>query len=292
VTRPNEPPRLSALIVNFHTYGEIAACLGSLAAALDPARDEILVVDHGSDPAALGALAARFPAVRWLPTAQNPGFGAGINRAARAASGQRLLVLNPDATISSNLPAQLAATLDSAPDIAIVGPLVRTGDGRLEASARRFPGWSTVFGGRSTWLTRVWPGNPFSRRNLLTGPEVTAPVDVDWVSGACLLVRRDVFEALGGFDEQFFMYWEDADLCRRARAAGRRVVYEPRATVTHLGGRASRQRSRASAAAFHQSVFRYYMKHGGALRHLGAPIVYVALRARLAWVQARTTSGG
>jgi len=148
-----------------------------------------------------------------------------------------------------------------------------------------------VFGGRSAWLTRAWPGNPVSRRNLLTGPEVTEPLDVDWLSGACMAIRREVFDQLAGFDEQFFMYWEDADLCKRAREAGWRVVYDPRVSVRHLGSRSSNKRPIASTIAFHRSVLRYYLKHGGPARVVGAPFVYLALQARLAFTVARATLG-
>lgn len=283
------PVRLSALIVNYRAYDELDACLTSLARALDLSRDEIIVVDHDTDPARRADIAERFPHVRLVPTDANPGFGAGMNAAAARATGQVLLVLNPDAEASAGLGHHLVTWFDTEPSVGMVGPLVRTGDGVIDASARRFPGWSTVFGGRSGWLTHVWPGNPLTRRNLLTGPEVTGPTDVDWIAGACMAIRRDVFELLGGFDEQFFMYWEDADLCKRAHEAGWRVVYDPRVSVRHLGARSSQKRPVASTIAFHRSVLRYYLKHGGPGRVIGAPLVYLALQARLAFTVARAT---
>ncbi len=248
---------------------------------MDRARDEILVVDHAPESAALGAIRTRFPHARILEAEENRGFGAGMNAAARLARGEYLLLLNPDTIVASDLVDTLAGWLDAHAAVGIVGPLVRTADGRIEPSARRFPGWSTVFGGRRSWLTRLWPGNPAARRNLLTGPTVADPIDVDWVSGACLMMRRDVYTTLGGFDEGFFMYWEDADLCLRARRGGWRVSYHPGASVTHLGARASAQRSREAAIAFHQSVYRYYLKHGGRGRRLLAPFVFAALKLRL-----------
>jgi GT2 family glycosyltransferase len=283
------PARLSALIVNYRSYDELEASLSSLTRGLDLSRDEIIVVDHDSDPVRCGEIAERFPHARLLATATNPGFGAGVNVAAAQSTGRVLLVLNPDAEATPGLGSALATWFDTEPSVGIVGPLVRTADGVVDASARRFPGWSTVFGGRSTWLTRVWPGNPISRRNLLTGPDVTEPRDVDWISGACMAIRREVFDLLHGFDEQFFMYWEDADLCKRAHEAGWRVVYEPRVSVRHLGARSSRKRAVASTIAFHRSVLRYYLKHGGPGRVIGAPVVYLALQARLAFTVARAT---
>jgi GT2 family glycosyltransferase len=271
---------MSAVIVGYRSYAEVDDCLGALAAA-DPSI-EAVVVDHASDAAALEALRARHPGVTFLPTSDNPGFGAGMNRGVARASGALLLLLNPDVRVDPQAPGRLADWLDAHPRSAVVGPRVRTADGRLEASARRFPSWSTVLGGRSTWLSRVWPGNPLTRRNLLVDPARVAPADVDWVSGACMLVRREAFEAVGGFDERFFLYWEDADLCRRLADHGWTVSYEPGAVVTHAGGRSSAHRPVASAVAFHASAFRYFWTHGSPARRLLAPLVGLALAARLA----------
>src|SRR5262249_38349000 len=153
--------------------------------------------------------------------AGNDGFGAGINRAAQEAKhAVRLFVLNPDTVLEGPILETLDRLMVDDPKIGVIAPLVRETDGSIQPSARAFPGWSTVLGGRSTWLTRALPSNPLSARNLLTGPHVKTPAAVDWVSGACMFIRRQAFDAVGGFDARFFMYWEDADLCRRLRAAG------------------------------------------------------------------------
>jgi len=273
------PPRVSVLIVNFRTYDETDRCLESLRSA--SFATECIVVDHGSDEPALARLRRVHPDVRFVATAGNPGFGAGVNRAAALTRGDLLLVLNPDTIVDCDVIPRLSAWMDSHARTGIVAPLIATADGAIEASARAFPGWSTVLGGRSTWLSRAWPSNPLSRRNLLTGSEVREPIDVDWVSGACMLIRRDAFDAVGGFDEGFFLYWEDADLCRRLGIAGWRVTYYPGCRVTHRGGRSSRHRAIGSAIAFHRSVFRYYLKHGGRWRFVFAPVVFAALQMRL-----------
>ena len=279
------PPRVSALIVNYRSYEETDRCLESLRAS--PFAAECIVVDHGSDGPALARLRRAHPDVQFVATDRNPGFGAGINQAATLAEGDLLLVLNPDTIVASDVVPRLSAWMDSHPRTGIVAPLIATSDGAIEASARAFPGWSTVFGGRSTWLSRAWPSNPLSRRNLLTGPELREPIDVDWVSGACMLIRREAFEAVGGFDEAFFLYWEDADLCRRLGIAGWRVTYYPGCRDTHRGGRSSRHRAIGSAIAFHRSVFRYYLKHGGRWRFVFAPAVFAALQVRLGLEMAR-----
>ena len=271
---------ISILIVSYRAYAELDACLASLAPWVGPSI-EVFVVDHQSDPVAAARLAAAYPWARVRPTPENPGFAAGVNRAAREATGQFLLWLNPDSVATEDVARPLAAWLDRNPAVGIVGALVRDQDGSIQASARRFPGVSTLLGGRSTWLTRVWPGNPWSRVNLLTGPGVTTPRQVDWVSGACLMTRREVVDALGGLDEGFFLYWEDADFCRRARDSGWETWYHPGVQVTHLAGRSSRTAHWASRVAFHDSVYRYFRKHAGPAARVFTPVVWLGIRARL-----------
>lgn len=280
LTPPCGPSPVSAIIVNYRSYAEVDECLRALHASAP--RLEAIVVDHASDTAALDALRVRHPQVGFVATDANPGFGAGMNRGAARAAGRLLLLLNPDTRVEADTPHLLAEWLARHPRCAVVGPQVRTGDGQLEASARRFPSWSTVLGGRSTWLSRVWPRNPWSRRNLLADPARLEPREVDWVSGACMMVRREAFEAVGGFDERFFLYWEDADLCRRLANAGWSVSYHPGCRVTHLGARSSTQRPRATIVAFHRSAYRYFWKHGSTARRLLAPVVGIALAARMA----------
>lgn len=274
-------PIVAALIVNYRTYDDLGRCLSALD-RYEPSA-AIVVVDYESHPGGVAEVQQRWPRVRIVPSAANEGFGAGVNRAAREApQATRLLVLNPDTVLESPVVDTLDALFNEHARAAVVAPLVRETDGGIQASARRFPGLSTVFGGRSTWLTRALPGNPLSARNLLTGPDVREPIVVDWVSGACMLIRREAFDAVGGFDERFFLYWEDADLCRRLQRAGWTTMYHPGAAVRHAAGRASRQRPIEAARAFHGSVFRYYLKHGGWLAWLAAPIVWTVLQVRLA----------
>lgn len=278
----------AAIIVNYHAYEELDRCLTALE-RFEPGVD-LVVVDHDARQDAVTALRARHPRATILPNAGNPGFGAGINRGARETAADRLLFINPDAMVEQPVVAALDAILREQADVAVVGPLVRESDGSIQASARRFPGYSTVFGGRTTWLTRLLPGNRLTMRNLLTGPHVRDPIVVDWVSGACMLVRREAFDAVGGFDEAFFLYWEDADLCRRLYSAGWRTIYQPRVAVRHVTGQSSRHAPAASVRAFHDSVFRYFLKHTPAPGRWTAPLVWLALRVRLALKLARARS--
>ena len=211
----------------------------------------------------------------------NPGFSAGVNRAARASRGRNLLLLNPDCIVHGDLARTLADWLEEHPHVGVCGALVRDAKGSVQASARRFPDVTTGFAGRTSWLSRAWPQNRWTRHNLVSPEIPDAPIEVDWVSGACMMVRRTAFEAVGGMDERFFLYWEDADLCFRLKQQGWLTTYNPVVAVTHLTGRSSSKARRESLIAFHRSAYWYFRKHGGPATRVTAPLVFLALHARL-----------
>jgi N-acetylglucosaminyl-diphospho-decaprenol L-rhamnosyltransferase len=272
-----EFPAVSALIVNYRAYAELHDCLASL--EQQRPRIEVVVVDQQSVPHERQRLELEYPEVRWLPLTTNTGFSAGVNLASRHASGALLYLVNPDAVVDAGTPAALAGYLAAHPDVAVVGSRVRDPDGGTQGSARRFPGLSTLFGGRRSLLTRLLPGNPVTRRNVVTGDHVVEPIRVDWVSGASLMVTREAFAEVGGMDERFFLYWEDADLCKRLSDRGRATAYYPAAAITHLVGRSSRKSAR-SVIAFHRSAYRYFHKHAGGAARLARPLVWLVLAAR------------
>jgi GT2 family glycosyltransferase len=284
VTIASAPTRATAIIVNYQSYDELHSCLASL----DRANEgiSVVVVDHASEPVAADGITAAYPAVHLLRLADNKGFAAGINLGARETDSPFLLLLNPDCMLEPEACCRLVACLDSHDAAAVAGPRIRNADGSVQQSARRFPNFTTAIAGRSSWLTRVAPRNPLSRHNLRVPASSSArPLEVDWVSGACLLVRRDAFERIGGMDEGFFLYWEDADFCRRLKAAGYSTLFCPAAVATHVGGRSSRHAADASLEAFHRSAFRLYYKHAGAAGRLLAPLVSLGLRLRLAFMK-------
>jgi GT2 family glycosyltransferase len=270
---------VAILIVNYRVYEDLARVLASVTPALRPG-DEIVVFDQESDASALARVLAPHPSVRAVVDARNVGFAAGINRAARVSRAPFLLWLNPDTVLEGPVVDTLERWLVDHPDIAVAGPRVMNDDGTVQPSARRFPGWSTAFGGRTTWLTRRFPDNALSRYNLGANT-AAAPVTVDWIAGSCLMTRRTVFEALGGLDEAFFLYWEDADFCRRAAEAGLGTsTYVPQVAVRHAGGRSASLVQAASIRAFHRSAAMLYRKHARSWRRLAAPVVALGLRVR------------
>jgi GT2 family glycosyltransferase len=236
------------------------------------------VVDWETDDRARRELEGRHKRVRWVPSPDNRGFAAGVNMAAAASTAPVLVWLNPDTVVEGPILRELESWLHAHPQVAVAGPRVLNGDGSVQPSARRFPGFSTALGGRSTWLTRRFPNNWFSRRNLLQR-DGQHSAEVDWLAGSCLATTREAFTRLGGLDESFFMYWEDADYCRRATALGLRCHYVPTSAVRHSGGASSAHNVVPSIRAFHRSAYRLFWKHSRRARVL-APFVWAALRLR------------
>jgi N-acetylglucosaminyl-diphospho-decaprenol L-rhamnosyltransferase len=223
---------------------------------------------------------------------RNLGYGAAVNRGAAATRAPLLLVCNPDLEVPPEAVGALVAALDADPRRALVGPLIRTPEGDRYPSARRFP--SMVDAAGHALLGLFAPDNRFTRayqRSELDDAAVEVRA-ADWVSGACFLVRRDAFEAVGGFDESYFMYAEDVDLCWRLGRAGWSVAYAPTAEVTHLQGRSTDRHPYRMILEHHRSLLRFASRSSTGWRTALLPLVAVgvAVRAGLACL-ARATRG-
>ena len=268
----------AVLIVNYKSYDELGRCLQSLE-QYRRADDEVVVVDYESDPAALAAAVDGRTGVDVIARPDNLGFAAGVNIAAGRARATYLMLLNPDTVLEGPVIRVLEDWMARHQDVGAAGPRVLNDDGSIQATARRFPDATTALGGRSTWLTKRFPSNWLSKRNL-AAKDAQSPIDVDWISGVCLMTPRDLFTRLGGLDEGFFMYWEDADYCYRVRDAGLRRCYVPSAAVRHPGGRSAAYNSARAIRAFHQSAFRLYRKHASPVGRLAVPLVGAGLWLR------------
>jgi N-acetylglucosaminyl-diphospho-decaprenol L-rhamnosyltransferase len=271
------------VIVHCRGYTDLSACLESIESYEAPRERpcDVIVIDHRSSAERLAPIAQRFAWARFIAEPGNPGFAAAVNRGVRACTTPYVIVLNPDCVLSGPVRESLASYLEATPDVGVVGPRLLNEDGRLQPSGRRFPDLTTALGGRRSWLTATAPGNWFSRRNLLLSAQDTAPKRVDWVSGACMMIRREAFDRVGGMDERFFLYWEDADFCQRLAKAGWRTMWHPGPEVTHFGAGSSRFAPYASMIAFHHSAYRYYRKHAGPIGRCGAPLIALLLGVRL-----------
>jgi len=255
-------PAIAAILVNFNAGDDLQQALESIQRTIS-VPCEVVVVDNASSDGSAGQAEAFAPGVRLLRNPVNLGFGRAVNQAVAASSAPWLLVMNPDCRLTPGAVETLGAVLAAEPSCVVVGPRVLDPDGTVQGSARGDPDMLTGLFGRTGSL-RAWLSFlPAARRNVLAGdvPSSASSLVVDWVSGACMLIRRDAFTAAGGFDERYFLYWEDADLCRRLRARGGHVRYVPGATVVHRVGRSSQTAQTASIRAFHRSAYLYYATH-------------------------------
>ena len=283
---------VAVIVVNFNATADARRSVETAAADLAGAgRDDwsAIVVDNASSDGAQATLAG-LPRTTVIANPRNVGFGAAVNQAARSVRAELLWVLNPDCEVLPGAFRALADTLARHPDCAIAAPQLLNADGTTQASARGEPGaWTGLFG-RHTLLTRFFPNARLARRNLRSADLVASGVEsaaVDWVMGAAMLIRRDRFDSVGGFDEGYFLYWEDADLCRRLRDRGHTTRYVPAARVVHAGGASARTQHAEATRAFHRSAYRYYATH--VVRspwHPARWFARVALAAR-AWWRAR-----
>ena len=219
-----------------------------------------IAVDNASGDGTADRLARGAPWVDVVRLDRNAGFAAGCNAGIRQAPEADIVVLlNPDVHVATDFFERLLR-LPWPGDLAARGPRVIGADGAVEQSARGFPRLSTGLWGRTSLLARLLPEHPAARRELRADPAAGA-ADVDWVSGACLIAPADRFRLVGPLDERYFMYWEDADWCRRAHDRGLLVRYEPALVVHHHQGSSARSRPVATTIAFHRSALRYWRKH-------------------------------
>ena len=259
-------PRLSIVIVSYNARADLERCLTSLVAHKPKIDHEVLVVDNASSDGTVEALRARWSGVRLMEAGGNIGFAKANNIGIRQSFGELVLLLNGDTIVPEGALDALVETIERRPDVAVVGPRLVDAHGRAELSFGRM----------------ISPLNELRQklRERWTVERLTSKErEVDWVSGACLLVRRADAEAVNLLDERFFMYTEDVDFCASLRARGRKVLFTPAAEITHLRGRSRQTAPRATEAAYRRSQVAFYEKH----HPRWAPILrtYLRLRRRL-----------
>jgi GT2 family glycosyltransferase len=260
-------PALSVVIVTHNSSRDLPACLDSLREHTMGIEYEVIVADNASADGTADLVEQRYPWVRLIRRSENSGLSAAINDGARATSGEFIAVLNPDVRFQGDVLAPLAAYLREHEDVGVVAPKLLNEDGSLQLSCRAFPGYSTVVFNRYSIVTKLFPRNRLSSRYLMSDSGHATTRDVDWVSGAAMMLPRRVFDEVGGWDAGFFMFNEDVDLCRRVTNAGYRVVYKPDVSLFHKIG-VSTSTSPRLVIARHRSMWRYYRKHlrGGPVR--------------------------
>jgi GT2 family glycosyltransferase len=261
-------PRVTAVVVSYNTREELRRCLASLRAHAG-LPGQVVVVDNASTDGSADMVTAEFPEARLLRNRENLGFSRANNQGLREATAAYALLLNSDAELMAGALPALAARLDAQPRLAAVGPRTLNPDGTVQVS----------FGPALT------PGNEWRQRRLVRGVKNRDPSalteaaaraareqEPEWLSGACLLVRKEALDSVGGFDEGFFLYEEDVDLCLRLRRAGWRLLFTPAAEVVHHLGRSTQADPGRARLEYHRSHLRFYRKHNG-------PALTAALRA-------------
>jgi N-acetylglucosaminyl-diphospho-decaprenol L-rhamnosyltransferase len=274
---------VSVVIVSYESRELLARCLAALEAdAGRVATAETIVVDQASRDGTARWLAAEHPGVKVVALPENVGFGAGNNRGAAVAAGRWLLLLNSDAFVRPGAIDELVRFAERRPAAGAVGPKLLWPDGRLQRSCRRFP---TVFrlATEYLYLRKLAPRSRALNGFYCGDFAHDAPSRVDWLTGACVLIRRELYERLGGFDEAFFLYSEEVDLLYRASQVGAETWYDPAAEVVHVWGGTAARASALVLAEQARSHLRYLDKHASrpaAERARTVILIGLRLRAR------------
>jgi GT2 family glycosyltransferase len=250
--------RLAVVIVTYNSATEIGACLRALPAAAARTPYEVVIVDNASQDRTSDLVRAEWPAVHVIDAGANLGFARANNLAIRATTSELVLLLNPDAVPTPGAIDALVAVLDAEPAVAVAGPRIVDRDGRPELS------FGPMIGPLAELRQKVRMRGHAGRWPIVAARVERAtrePGFPDWVSGACLLIRRSSLERAGLLDERFFLYTEDVDLCAAVRAQGGRVRFSPEAEVVHARGASRATARNAAEQAYRRSQIAFYEKH-------------------------------
>jgi N-acetylglucosaminyl-diphospho-decaprenol L-rhamnosyltransferase len=284
---------VAVVIVNYETGAFLERCLASLDACRGDAQLEVVVVDNASRDGSQRAAVAAFPWARLIQNERNRYLSPAWNQGAGTTEAPYLLFLNPDTEWGRGTIADLLDEARSHPRAGIIGPALRNPDGSLYPSGRSFPSVADAVG--HAFVSPFTRDNPWTRRHELQGWDRTAARDVDWVSGACMLMPRLAFDIVGGFDERFLLYGEELDIATRLRDHGWIVRYTPEVEVVHHGGISTGgdRRPHRLVVMHSASLYRYYAKHRArGWRRVTLPAAWLALRLRaeVAWWKGRFSS--
>ncbi|MCK4404044.1 MAG: glycosyltransferase family 2 protein [candidate division Zixibacteria bacterium] len=253
---------LSIIIVNYNVKDLLRRCLSSIFGFQKDVNFEVMVIDNNSEDQSTKMVSGKFPQVKLLENKRNLGFSAACNQGIKKSRGRHILLLNPDTEFTAGGITKMVEFMDAHPQVGICGPRMIDPQGKVHFSCRSFPSYLTAISSDQSILNRLFPGNPLSRKYLLIKDQDQSQIkEVDWVSGSCLLTKREVFEKIGLLDELFFMYVEDVDFCYRAKNAGFSVYYFPNVEIVHYIGESTKKRRLWMQTEHHRSMYHFFRKH-------------------------------
>ena len=252
---------LSIIIVNYNSGKYLKRCIASLKEFPSHYPREIIVIDNASKNGDLSDFQEAHPEVHLIKNAKNEGFARANNQAISKSRGKYVLLLNPDTRILKNGMDGLVRFMENHPGAGAAGPALLYPDGTRQPSCRRFPTPLNFFFGRNSLLTRWFPRNSLTLSYLNLNLDDQKITEVDWITGACMILRREAFQKVGGFDEAFFLFVEDADLCYRLRQEDWKIFFVPTAQAIHQFGVSTRYRSRLSMKDHNRGMYRFFLKH-------------------------------
>ncbi len=274
--------RLSIVIVTLNSGAFLPACLGSIVSRKSSIPLEVIVVDNASTDDTVGYLKKSFPQVRLIVNDENVGFNRANNRGIRESSGDLVLLLNPDTKVEEGALESLAEFLLSENDLAAAGPKILNGDGSLQRTGVSFPTlWNVLL--EAFFLNILFPRSRIFGRHRRLYEHPDAVVEVDYLQGSCLMVKREVFDKVGLLDERFFMYFDELEFCYRCKLLGWKVKYDPAAVVTHYGGGGTAFYDEVRLMHFHRSFLTFLKKHYGPARTFLFRTLLL-LRALIRWL--------
>lgn len=286
--------KLSICIVNWNVSDLLNKCLSSIYKYPPKCDFEVIVVDNASSDGSAAMIKAIFPRVKLIESKDNLGFSKGNNLAIKAAAGELILLLNPDTEVPAGSLDTLVDFIEKHKDAGVAAPKLLNPDGSLQRSCLSFPTLPAM-AARQLFLETLWPGNPASRKYLMGGLKYDTVTEVDQPMGAALLIRKEVLDKVGMFDEASFMFFDEVDLCYRVKKAGWKIFFTPAAQIMHHGGTSIKKWGAFNLSRHWTRSRNYYFKknHGRlilwALYLVDAlrAVIIIAIIAGLIWVLVR-----
>lgn len=252
---------LSHIIVNYHNSDLLTDCIESIYKTVNAVEFEIIVINNSLNDTGIDEVKKKFPGIKLVQNKTNVGFARANNQAFKISKGNVLLFLNPDVILTKEAVNNMFAYLNANQETGILGPKILDPGGTLQYSCRSFPYiWTGLFN-RYSLMTKLFPNNHFTKKYLLTDFDHKEIREVDWLSGSCMMISKGIFKKSGLFDENYFIFNEDVDLCKTVKNHGFKVVYYPCAKIYHHITSSNNRVDPSIIIKRHLGMSYYFKKH-------------------------------